>query len=219
MESRLTAREVAGGLPFEQIVASEYPDIGRTVPPQCPDVYAGRVGDIPKGSKDWGFAVSLPPRPADQPCIILVLESPHVREYDRRYAYTPWPANGSTGRNIRRWAPVLADSLGLDDSVGLVLLNAIPYQCSLGEEGEWRERRNRLFESSWAQGGREFFLQRLRKWYQPHDVVVNACTKAREREPLRGMVEEALESSGIQHRARRWHPAAWRTENAVRQSW
>lgn len=190
----------------------------------CPDRYVGPIGQI-KGVGDWSKVnrKSSLCRP-DGRCILLVMESPHLDEY--RDPDNPWPANGKTGRQVRAQADKLAASLSMDDDDGLVLLNAINFQCSLG--APTRCFRDEVFIAAWEDPliGEEHFKKRLGRWYRPEqgDVIVNACTKGCNKgnlRPLRQMVEDAIETiePDIGRRTRRCHPFGWFRSGAVSEDW
>lgn len=190
---------------------------------RCPDVYVGRLRDLPLQLPTdhlgrWQFSDSAAARGTrpDFRCVVMVLESPHVDEFDPTHCYTPWPANGSTGGAIQRKALQMSEILNVPLDTGLVLLNAIPYQCAQGSAGqktEWKERRDVVSTHSWAQDStKALFRARLRHWVKPGDVVVNACTAGLQSEPKLPDLVEA-EMSGLfgttVTRFRMHHPAGW----------
>ena len=194
---------------------------------RCPDVYVGRLRDLPLQPPTdhlgrWQFSDSAKARGArpDFECVVMVLESPHVDEFDPTHCYTPWPANGSTGGALQRKAVQMSEILNVPLDTGLVLFNAIPYQCSQGSAGkksEWKERRDLVFSHSWAQDStKALFRARLRHWVRPGDVVVNACTAGLQSEPkLRDLVEAEMTGffGSTVTRFRMHHPAGWRRKN------
>jgi hypothetical protein len=203
------AEERSFEFPFSSIVSPwqkqlQYPgDVRR-----CPDVYVGTIDKLSTESAEgcgilrFAAGERSTTRP-DAPCLLLVMESPHVDEFDASKGdYVPWPANGKTGQAIQKRTPKLAVDLGLPSEAGLILLNAIPFQCSLGSQDtpasgskpsvNWRKRRDEVFRQVWNSGGRELFLDRLRSWHCRGDTLVNACTRGRSGKPLRDLVEEAI---------------------------
>ena len=100
-----------------------------------------------------------PPRP----CVLLVMESRHINEYSPKLFYTPWPANGPTGKRIRQ--RIAAADLPITADTGLVLMNAIPFQCSLGISPIGKDR-DTVLRLAWERGGRGFFPSRLMHWYR-----------------------------------------------------
>lgn len=172
----------------------------------CPDQYVGLISEIEaKGT----FAQRMPSseRPPGVACVLLVLESPHTAEFDA----APAPAKGSTGANIVRF---LREVPGLHDKdcFGLVLVNAIQFQCSLGRRTS--EVRDNVFLDVWSNGGRPDFEARLRTLYRTGDCVVNCCTRGASvaiPHPLRVYVQRAMESVLPANTVvlRRNHPSFW----------
>lgn len=159
-----------------------------------------------------------PMRRTDVPCIVLVLESPHIDEYGLKQPYTPWPANGATGRHIRKRAGLLVPPGWNSNETQLHLINAIPYQCSLGQAT--RLYRSKVFREAWDSGARAYFQGRLKQIYHQGVLVVNACTVGKPGPSLRALVEVAIEEV-LPHalRSRREHPFRWMSDEAVRRTW
>lgn len=208
----------ANGLAFDDIVRKAGLGAMPADARFCPDRYVGRIGDF-GDQKDWNFiASSGQERDPALPAILLVMESPHKDEFSKKLWYTPWPANGPTGRQIRRHAHLLVPSDWVKDSAQLALLNAIPYQCSLGSTPS--KYRDSVFRAAWAAGGAAFFQERLLQSYRPGDLVVNACTKGRSGRPLREDVESAIaEVLPGARRLRLAHPFSWMTAEKTTVSW
>jgi hypothetical protein len=107
----------------------------------------------------------------------------------------------------------LLTSLGLPNiqNHGLILVNAIQHQCSLGSDT--KVYRDRIFRAVWASGGEPNFRNRIISLFRPSDVLVNCCTKGNDsevNEPLRNLVEMALQASlPAIASLRRTHPASW----------
>ncbi len=185
---------------------------------ECPDRFVGRISEL-AALRDWKAAAEQPPiRRTDLPCIVLVLESPHIDEYGLKQPYTPWPANGATGRHIRKRAGLLVPPGWNSNETQLHLINAIPYQCSLGQAT--RLYRSKVFREAWDSGAREYFQERLQQIYRKGDLVVNACTVGKPGPLLRALVEAAIEEV-FPHalRSRREHPFRWMSDEAVRRTW
>ena len=191
---------------FEKIIDGAVALQGRPFEKRaCPDQYVGTLADI-IGQPVFPFRRPVSQRP-ETPCLILVLESPHIDEF----VDAPGPAKGFTGEMIRKYLPDAFEPKGRT-GYGLILLNAIQYQCSLGSNTV--VYRDRIFRAVWAQGGKEKFQARLQAVYMPGDQVMNCCTKGNDFEinpPLRALVEVAIQQVNPQLQTiKRMHPAAWR---------
>ena len=109
--------------------------------------------------------------------LILILESPHKDEFDKN-GEPLGPANGTTGRSIREHIAKIFPNFS---DYHLILMNAIPFQCSLGVATE--HFRDNVFKAAWDDDkvGAGFFEDRLKKLLKKlqnkNVVVVNACTK------------------------------------------
>lgn len=191
---------------FEQVVHDVVSLQGRPIETrQCPDQYLGSIGALLKKPL---FPIRSPAqnRP-NEACVLMILESPHIDEFIDE----PGPAKGLTGEMIRQHLTESLSIHGLED-YGLVLVNAIQHQCSLGSN--INVYRDRIFRAVWSKGGEGHFRKRLADLYQAGDVVVNCCTRGNDYEmhsPLRNLVETAIRTE-IPHvkSIRRMHPASWR---------
>ncbi len=170
----------------------------------CPDQYLGKVAAFVEVPLSEGRTHAQ--KRTSQPCILLILESPHKEEF----LGEPGPAKGFTGEMIKQH---LATVLGIPniENHGLILVNAIQYQCSLGAYTS--VYRDRIFRAVWSNGGKENFQNRIVSIFQPGDLIVNCCTKGNDFElygPLRNLVEIALKASipNIES-LRRTHPSSW----------
>jgi hypothetical protein len=150
------------------------------------------------------------------PALILILESPHIDEY----VDEPGPAKGFTGGMIRQHLRAAIDLAGRQE-FGLVLMNAIQYQCSLGSNTV--VYRDRVFRAVWAQGGKEALQTRIVGAVKPGDLVMNCCTKGNDFEihpPLRSLVETAIREVMPEiETIKRMHPAAWRDPGWRGKAW
>lgn len=191
---------------FERIVDGTVALQGRPFEKRsCPDLYVGTLAEI-IGHSTFPFRLPVSQRP-EAPSLILVLESPHIEEF----VDVPGPAKGFTGEMIRKYLPDAFELKGRD-GYGLILLNAIQYQCSLGSNTV--VYRDRVFRAVWAQGGKENFQARFQAIFKPGDQVMNCCTKGNDFEinpPLRALVEVAIRQVNPELQTiKRLHPAAWR---------
>lgn len=164
----------------------------------CPDQYVGIVRNV----QDGFHRQNVRCRPPDRRYVILILESPHKAEYARELG----PAQGNTGTLIRRHVANLECFQHCQD-FGLILMNAIQYQCSLGCSPS--SFRDVVFRNVWRNGGSECFVERLRSYLRDNDVVANCCTKGSVPE-LRTLVQSTL-AENFRHLAvkRRTHPSSW----------
>jgi hypothetical protein len=190
---------------FEQIVNQAVSLQGRPVETRaCPDQFLGLVREL---TTLHSFSKRVPAhqRP-DHACVLLVLESPHVEEFIGE----PGPAKGATGEMIRQYLPTVLGLPNIQDH-GLLLVNAIQHQCSLGTNT--KVYRDRIFRAVWTNGGESDFRNRIASWFRSGDVLVNCCTKGNDAEvfgPLRNLVEKALQATipnvvSLHHT----HPASW----------
>ncbi len=194
---------------FEKMVSSTVSLAGRSFDVRaCPDQYLGQLSEI-MGKPQFPFRLNASQR-TEHPCVVMVLESPHKDEF----IGDPGPAKGFTGDMIRNF---LHEALSQHNvgGFGLVLVNAIQHQCSLGISTS--EHRDKIFRAVWGQGGQENFVTRLRSVLRSGDIVMNCCTKGNDFElntPLRSLVEASirLHLPEIQT-IRRMHPASWRTKS------
>ena len=125
--------------------------------------------------------------------IALVLESPHKEEL--KNAYNVAPARGTTGKNIesmllgnlakymyindtqQNGAYFLSDEKIKCGKYKLLLINAVQYQCSLGdlEESKANGWRDEIFQKMFSnQYVKNDFKERLKK-YNPK-IIINCCT-------------------------------------------
>jgi hypothetical protein len=193
----------------------------------CPDQYVGLVKSFVPGADFPERVCALVRKPV--PCFLMVLESPHWAEF-RRKREGRWidddlgPAYGATGKSITRHLSKVLD-LEKFPEYGLVLINAVQYQCSRATRPLDVKLRDACFTRIWSQGGREDFLRRLSAIRLPGDIVVNACTKGDskvESDELRELVQSAIVSAqrkGQKRTFRSSHPASWRSADRLKQAW
>ena len=173
------------------------------------------------------------PKVKNIPKIIVVLESPHVDEYEvkpckkdegrncpcRDYV-RPAPARGLTGRNIKHYLSRIFDCDEFK-TYKIALINPIQYQCSLGDlkSGLKDEIFARLIKMPHY---KKCFRERFAHVYNPgKDIVVNCCTDKRKNKDI---VNECLKSVMYCKAAdeRRFcllemnHPCVWHFNCAVR---
>ena len=146
----------------------------------------------------------------NSPIIILILESPHNNEFKSK---TPKPAAGnsagSTGKGIRQ---LFYDACQVHNHLGngnynLVIINAIQYQCSLGEIPS--KYRDKVFADCWYFFGKNNFKKRLISLYKNGDVIINACTAGKKTPKIRNLVQEAINQSVGSTTIEVEHPSNW----------
>lgn len=130
------------------------------------------------------------------PLFIIILESPHIDEFNTN-GIAIGPAQGSTGNNIRSLLIQLLQpqTVYLQRKYRLMLVEAIPYQCSNNTSPIDRTNTNRLFKKMWRNyGGKIDFENRINQ-YRP-DVILNACTggihSINKGSSLKGLVQKVL---------------------------
>lgn len=190
---------------FSKVVGDLFPNYGGSVNEvECPDQYVGLVAGL-RGKAEF-IRLPMSARPRNQACVILVLESPHKDEYDGERPVGP--ANGSTGRNIRSHVHGIPEA----KDKGLILLNAVPFQCSLGKTS--RVYRDAIFPEMWRRDGQIDFESRLKRLVVKRDVVLNCCTEVLD--PASGrLFRELVDASILGLKLgckviRRSHPSSWR---------
>lgn len=205
---------------FNQIVTVAAPEYGHQPELRlCPDQYVGRLSDV-INHLDFPFRVASDKRPASS-CLIMVMESPHIDEF----VDIPGPAKGATGRYLRLHLVDAIDCSGLEE-IGLILMNPVQFQCSLGEKdtGIYRDK---LFRFVWSNGGRQEFAGRLLSTFEPGDILMNCCTWGDYRgsnvesgAPLRHLVETAIrEALPNVDSIKRMHPSSWKYPENRGKTW
>ncbi len=172
----------------------------------CPDQYVGKISDFSNSQKDFPERTTPSKRP-NQKCLLMILESPHTKEFNGELG----PAKGKTGDSIRKW---IKDAVGIPniDDYGLIIINAIQYQCSLGKSTNCY--RDEMFMKSWNNFGENNFLERLNNIYRNDDMIVNCCTKGNiTNNELRKKVHETIVNMDRINTnvvlLRRTHPSSW----------
>jgi len=173
-------------------------------PRMCPDQYVGEINTFCENQVDFPIRVATGKRPNDLKCLIMVIESPHKLEFTGN----PGPAKGSTGRLTRKWIKEIR-GFSIYDSYGLILINAIQFQCSLG--APTKHFRDEVFKQVWSNGGEDDFIRRLSCIYREGDVITNCCTKGNMKgSDLRRLVQPAIKLTAANCMThRRTHPSCW----------
>lgn len=121
--------------------------------------------------------------------IIVVLESPHKDEYYEvnKKKVDNGPAYGKTGDNFNKYFPLLLRNAIIDKKILLksghykiLFMNAIQYQCSLGDITP--KYRDEFFLKCWEKDKcKEDFKERLKQYISlgKECIVINCCTKGK----------------------------------------
>ncbi len=177
----------------------------------CPDHFVGLVANL---NIESPFSMRCPvsQRPL-HPCVLLILESPHVAEF----LDEPGPAKGGTGRKIVRYLASAFSDLDVRNH-GLIIMNAVQHQCSLGQllnTRSARKVRDCVFLTVWNNGGSHDFGVRLLNTYKPNDIVMSCCTKgvgsaasSHLRAVVKKRIDEVLPGVSVLYRG---HPISWPT--------
>ena len=187
---------------FEKYARSRLPGFSEFRP--CPDQFVGvisvhnEVTENPQvNGEKCDFLVRVPVNDfirSTSPCILMILESPHVSEYS---GISPRPAAGNgygdTGRSIRELFGEVFDLHELlpHGNYPLIIINAIQFQCSLGDI---KKHRDIMFTQCWVGLGRIDFATRFKSIYRNGDVVVNACTAGGSRRKNEKRIRELVKS-------------------------
>lgn len=178
----------------------------------CPDQYVGVISTLSSNDVDFPVRMSVEDRPTGLKCVVMILESPHIDEFSKNLG----PAKGKTGRLIREHI-LQVEGLSNYNERGLVLMNAIQYQCSLGYRTDFH--RDDVFVAAWEKGARNNFISRLNKIFLPGDVIVNCCTKGKlKNKELRQLVQKAIPSNKGEV-LRRTHPSSWYSAKNRNSQW
>lgn len=175
----------------------------------CPDQYVGSLGQL-GGNRDFQCRLPVDSRP-NSACFVLILESPHIHEFRG----LPGPAKGRTGIMIRSHLMEVVGAERARRDVGILLVNAIQFQCSLGVPTS--KYRDAVFTECWKAFGQNDFEYRVARLWRRGDCVINACTKGGC--DLRLMVERALERAIGRSNLRRAHPSTWWRPDRRLRSW
>lgn len=156
----------------------------------------------------------------NSPLIIMVLESPHTSEFS---GVTPKPVagngNGHAGKAIRELFSEVFDIHNFlrDGEYNLIILNAVQYQCSLGEDT--KKYRDKVFIECWNKFARNDFKKRLLNTYESGDIIINACTAGKTKPKLREIVKSTITKLIGPSLFEVEHPSNWvRTYNAARKN-
>lgn len=178
---------------------------------ECPDQYIGVMREL-RQDKRINKRIDINRRPSEK-CLIIILESPHINEFGD----TPCPANGKTGKNIANFIHEVKDLSNYDD-FGIILINAVQFQCSLGLKTDLF--RDQIFCSVWNDFGKGNFQKRLKSIISKEDIIVNCCTKGACNPSLRELVDDSIVELKLSNIIlRRSHPSSWHYKKSQNYVW
>lgn len=177
----------------------------------CPDQYVGLIDAFANDTSEFPNRDPIAERPDGISCVIMILESPHIYEFSNELG----PAKGKTGSLIR--TKILeVEGLSEYSEYGLILMNAVQNQCSLGYPTNYY--RDDIFLAAWENGAKEDFIRRLNEAFRPGDVIINCCTKGNNKEELRRLVHRSIPSR-IRIVLGRTHPSSWHSSQNREFTW
>lgn len=148
--------------------------------------------------------------------IILILESPHIKEFEGAPRPAAGNGPGEAGYAIRNLFSAVCSIHELSNgNYSLILMNAIQYQCSLGNINKYRDN---VFIKCWSEFAENNFLDRLTEIYKKDDLIINACTVGNNKElKLRTLVGKSISKINPTSVLTLEHPASWaRTNNSIK---
>ena len=160
----------------------------------------------------------------DKSKILLLLESPHKKEFGKIVA----PARGNTGEKIRTLSPTLLSKLCACNKCRVAIINAIQYQCSFGgdlHDKKVRKQTNERFVRLLSMATyKESFKRRLWEVYNPKvDILINCCTNGdslcHNKDMVWGVVDEVVRMYSFSEEMMpiysMKHPVCWGTRTAA----
>lgn len=155
--------------------------------------------------------------------ILLLLESPHEKEYiyDEDTLIPIAPAQGSTGKNIENYLHLVINEMKYKHGINfenkeysVIICNPVPYQTSLkyyhkkGLNGIYDKLRNNVWKKVFEQRSvYRDFVNKLKEYKS--EVIINACTGG-----CKELVEECIEKNKEYIKYKSYivtsHPASWR---------
>lgn len=192
MDYKKTKKESAQADTFLNLARSLNESYSEKAIEQCEDNY---VGYFDKNSSEeieenlWfckalrvmhGEEIKITPeklkkiREKSEKIILVVLESPHVEEYNQTCPVAPAPALGMTGRMLQKHFTEHINDYVSSGHHHVILSNAIEYQCSLGVDTNIF--RDRVWLNLWLCQNLEETFKKKVSYYDP-DIVINMCTR------------------------------------------
>ena len=175
------------------------------------NAFNGRINGSFTNQVDYG----LSPK---RDCILLILESPHINEFDIN-GLPIGPAIGTTGNNIFRYFEKCINSslsrefrLNLNQSLtyNVVLLNAIQFQCSEGVKPIKKSNRDENFIKL-INNENYCDVDKRINWFKQKNsnpIIINACTKGCSKIPLFVHLDGKISNLNLNifHSS---HPSSW----------
>ena len=210
----------------------------------CPDQVVATIeicNDAGNVSAQWqdcffekserGSKEQLELEKADFPTIVIVLESPHISEFDYNGHRAIGPASGNTGNNIyKQFCESIVYYMTIEKNgkktysvkrgdietnvYCVALVNAVQFQCSLGDLSD-KQRRDRIFLAAFKKEQKDFITRLAR--YDP-TIIINACTKGVGKDNLQENVQCVIDQSTLRGRLlfRSNHPSSSKFKNSIR---
>lgn len=163
----------------------------------------------------------------EMPIFLIVLESPHKEEYESNTddIKIPMPAMGETGKKLHLFLPkyinrikATIESETISKGIGYVdikneiyrvlLVNAIQYQCSLGEDTV--KYRTSVFCEMWRKEEvKDNFKSRI-DWDNVK-VVLNCCTNGNKSSSIRKLIQDEIDLHAKADcvKLHSYHPSSW----------
>lgn len=188
----------------------------------CPDQYVGFLNDgtfesiSPRKDIDYCVGNGINNNELESPIIIL-LESPHVSEFDPITLNPLGVAMGCTGHNFKKYFDRKIfmgqqKATLMNGKHSIVFMNAVQYQCSLGNKlsgkGSYANKKTRDFNFlACLENANSCDVQQRIQAVNPV-LVVNLCTIGLEKNNLNSEVNRILQGMNINY-TYGTHPSRW----------
>ena len=180
----------------------------------CPDTSEGCVGDL-SSIDEWSHHRIEKRDLSSDKVIVVILESPHIHEFDENTKGRIGPASGNTGKRIRLYISDYFERMF--DSCTLALVNVVQYQCSIGRLDTSRERyrKNKVVRAMFDRDEvKDCFMRRVGLFNIDKDVFLVACGKGNwskdKSKNLDAQVAGLLNRIGVRNViALGYHPSRW----------
>lgn len=179
---------------------------------RCPDQF---VGAVSKFGRELNTSELFCRRvPADsrsdssRVAVIVILESPHIREFKKDGTAIGPLNNLNTQRSFRNMLTKACPAVHElpDGELPVILVNAIQFQCSLAAKPKLF--RTNVFLRLWAANAAVDLQTRLKRLVKHDDLLINACTKGDSKPALCELVSETISTEWPNFKSAP-HPAWW----------